>query len=77
MIKHYHELTEDEFNHIINDNPDVTWGWLQENYPQPDWCIYPDAVADGPIMVCMSLMGFNVHGKSDCASCEFNKDAEK
>jgi hypothetical protein len=77
MIKHYHELTEGEFNQIVKDNPGKTWEWLQENYPQPEWCKYPDAVAGGAFMGCMSLMDFNVHGKSDCASCEFNKDVEK
>jgi hypothetical protein len=73
MIKYYHELTRDEFNQIINDNPDVTWGWMQENYPHPEWCKHPNAVMVG----CKSLMDFNVHGQADCSSCEFNKDVDK
>jgi len=77
MIKRYHELTRDEFNQVVKDNPDKSWAWLQENYPQPDWCKYSDVVAGGPFMGCMSLMTFNIHGQSDCTSCEFNKDAEK
>ena len=79
MIKYFHELSEDEFNQIAKYNFGKTWLWLAENYPQPDWCGYPNAVADGPFMGCGSLMDFSVNeeGKERCKHCEFNKDAEK
>lgn len=77
MIKYFHELTEDEFDKIIKDNPGKTWVWAAETYPQPDWCKYPNAVADGPFTGCGSLMNFRIHDNFPCAHCEFNKDVEK
>ena len=65
MIKCFHELTEAEFQGL----PKMTWGEAAKDYPQPDWCGYPNAV-DG-VMGCWALMGFEVTGRDFCKDCEY------
>lgn len=71
MIKYFHELTEEEFNKIVNEGINgkkITWGELPQYYPQPPWCEYPDATEG--IMGCWSLTSFWVKNEEYCHHCE-------
>lgn len=64
MIKYFHELTEAEFETL----PEMTWDECAEEYPQPEWCSYPNAVRG--MMGCWSLMSFMVTGRNYCKNCD-------
>ena len=67
MIKYFHELTKDESNELIKQK--VTWAACAEDYPQPIWCSYPDAVQG--VMGCWSLMDFDIKISEDyCRGCD-------
>lgn len=66
MEKYFHELTESEFNELFETK--MTWGECAKEYPQPEWCSYPEAVQG--VMGCWSLMGFMVTGRSYCKNCD-------
>jgi hypothetical protein len=65
MIKYFHELTKREINKL-----EGTVEQVSKDYPQPDWCEYPGAVAGA--MGCWSLMLGIIHkkGKAYCVNCE-------
>lgn len=72
MIKYFHELTAKEIDEI----PDgTTCEQVAKDYPQPDWCDYPDATYGA--MGCWGLVLGRVRdqGKEYCAKCELNKEA--
>ena len=74
MIKYFHELTKKEFRTLCKTK--VTWGQAAKDYPQPEWCSYPDAVQG--IMGCWSLMDFTVTGRNSCKNCDcYIKEREK
>lgn len=68
MIKYFHELTEAEFKAIV-ESKQYTWKQLAKDYPQPEWCQYPDATSG--VMGCWSLMSHMVTGKEYCKGCEY------
>ena len=67
MNKYFHKLTREEFEQLVAT--DITWAKCAEQYPQPVWCKYPDAVNGA--MGCWKLMEFNVHAPIDCLGCDF------
>ena len=66
MIKYFHELKEDEFKALCGSK--MTWGECAKEYPQPEWCGYPDAICG--VMGCWSLMSFMVTGRNYCKNCD-------
>lgn len=73
MIKYFHELTEAEFNKLMEQH--MTWGECAKQYPQPTWCGYPDAVMSQ--YGCWSLMFFRVTGEDFCKTCDSYKACSK
>lgn len=71
MIKHFHELTKEEFKEIV-DSKKYTWEQLSKDYPQPEWCGYPDATQG--TMGCWSLVSHMVKDRDYCKNCECSKD---
>ena len=67
MIKYFHKLTRDEFKELCKDKP--TWAEVSRDYPQPEWCSYPDAVQG--MLGCWSLIDFKVYGRNYCKHCEY------
>ena len=70
MIKYLHEHTLGEIKALIESGikEGITWAEFAERYPQPDWCLYPDATSGQ--MGCQSLIWGMVTGKEYCKSCE-------
>lgn len=71
MIKYFHELTEQEWDKYIAENPHKTWKDAQKIFPQPKWCDYPEAVCG--TMGCWSLMAFRVKDEDYCGDCDCHK----
>uniref|UniRef100_A0A6M3JP96 Uncharacterized protein n=1 Tax=viral metagenome TaxID=1070528 RepID=A0A6M3JP96_9ZZZZ len=65
MRKYFHKLAEEEFKELVKEG--MTWGECAEEYPQPKWCNYPDAVQGA--LGCWSLMDFRIKGRSSCKCC--------
>lgn len=74
MIKYFHELTKEEFQALV-DSKKYTWGMLAHDYPQPEWCNYPNATEGH--MGCWSLMSHLVKDRAWCKDCEECKDYAK
>lgn len=49
--KYFHELSQQEIDELIRRR--VNWQYIVDNYKQPDWCGYPNALAGS--MGCWSL----------------------
>lgn len=56
--KYWHELSQEEIDKIISDS--VTNRFVVENYKQPDWCTYPEALMG--VMGCWSLTDNSTDG---------------
>lgn len=69
MKKYFHELTDQEFKELPGN---ITYEQLAKEYPQPDWCEYPDATAG--LMGCWSLMSMLIKNRDCCKNCECCKD---
>ena len=65
-MKFFHELTREEFSQLVGTR--ITWEECAQEYPQPAWCTYPNAVQGE--MGCWSLMDFRVTGPESCVDCE-------
>jgi hypothetical protein len=71
-IVYFHELKQTDIDTLINEKKTV--GYIVENYKQPDWCNYPNALEGR--MGCWSLMDLSKEGlrtkisKSFCKSCD-------
>lgn len=70
MIKpFFHRITKKEFNKLIDDKR--TWGFVMENFRQPTWCDYPDALSGK--MGCWSLTQWpcvKSISKKYCETCD-------
>lgn len=75
MIKYFHELTEEEYKKIVESKKYKTMTEFEQDYPQPEWCQYPDAIFG--VMGCWSLIGFMVENQDYCKHCDLNKEAEE
>jgi hypothetical protein len=74
--KYFHEVEQEEIDNLVKDKRTVNY--VLDNYKQPDWCNYPEALSMK--MGCWSLCDFSVNGlrtkisKSFCKGCdEFKK----
>lgn len=76
--KYFHEIPQEEINNLIQKNR--TYKYLAENYLQPSWCTYPEAL--DPELGCWSLMDFTPEGirnkisEDYCRLCENFKNPE-
>ena len=70
MIKYFHELSKEEFSEIVKakEGQDYTWEKCAKDYPQPEWCSYPNAVC--AMMGCWSLVDHLVTWRSYCKKCD-------
>jgi len=64
----FHRLSKKKLEALKKEGR--TWGWLMDNYRQPRWCGYPDALEG--MMGCWSLIGGHTNRQSDCKHCELN-----
>ena len=67
MIKYFHELTPDEFKELASEREGQLAKDFAKDYPQPEWCSYPDAVHP---LGCWSLLAHMVTGRSYCKNCD-------
>lgn len=68
-MEYYHELPQSEIDKLISDKK--TYQFIMENYKQPDWCKYPEAL--GGSLGCWSLTGYNSRykvSKESCKTCD-------
>lgn len=69
----FHEISDEEFQKLVTD--EATVEFILENYEQPTWCDYPEALS--MIMGCWSLCDKDLRkviSEKYCASCEcYNK----
>mgnify|MGYP007069472104 CR=1 FL=1 len=70
---YFHEIPQSEVDSLISEKKTI--GYILENYKQPDWCKYPDALA--MTIGCWSLCDTQKDGlrtkisRDYCACCEF------
>jgi len=67
--RYFHELEQTEIDTLIADKKTV--GYILENYKQPDWCNYPNALKGQ--MGCWSLMDLSKDGLRTKISRDFCK----
>ena len=68
MIKHFHELTKDEFSEIMKKG--MTWGKCATKYPGPTWCSYPEVVAGVWGGLCAGWC-CSFWGEDFCKDCDY------
>lgn len=56
--KFFHEINQEEVDSLIKDGK--TAGYVLENYRQPEWCNYPEALSMG--LGCWSLCDLQKEG---------------
>jgi len=69
---YFHEISQEEVDKLIADKRGV--GYVMENYKQPDWCKYPNAL-EGQ-MGCWSLMDLSKDGLRTKISKDFCKGCD-
>lgn len=67
--KFFHEIPQSEVEQLLQDKR--TWGYVMENYAQPDWCDY--ALALNGNMGCWSLTDLTEGGARTKISPDFCK----
>ena len=73
MKKYFHELEQSEIDTLIAEKKTI--GYIHENYKQPDWCNYPNALEGN--MGCWSLMNLLKEGMRTKISKDFCKNCER
>lgn len=74
-LKYWHEIPQEEIKSLINSG--VTNQHVVDNYKQPDWCGYPEALMG--MMGCWSLTDNTADGlrtkicKDFCFTCPYFK----
>lgn len=66
MKPYFHEVSDEQWAAMLAT--DMSWGQLAEQYEQPAWCTYPDALAGQ--VGCWSLVGRMVAGEDYCKNCD-------
>lgn len=66
---YFHELTQSEINELIQDKKTI--GFILENYKQPYWCNYPEALSMR--MGCFSLCDLSENGLRTKISVDYCK----
>lgn len=69
---YFHEISQDEVDKLIADRKSI--GYVMENYKQPDWCNYPEALS--MTMGCWSLCDLTKDGLRTKISKEFCKECD-
>lgn len=69
---YFHEITDAQWEQMKLDGK--TWGDMQRDYLQPDWCQYPEAIDP---LGCWSLTGRFVKDEEFCRTCNLHKDYKK
>lgn len=64
--QYWHKLRNDEIQKLRSAGK--TWGYIVENYLQPDWCNYPEAL--GGQMGCWSLIDSDIRQKISMEYCK-------
>jgi len=74
-MRYFHEIDEQERQAIFDRNIPVRE--VVEQYKQPDWCTYRNALQGG--MGCWSLLLGDVAKKGEefCRTCDTHKDYEE
>lgn len=72
-MKYWHEISQDEVNEVIASKK--TYQFLVDNYKQPDWCSYPDALMG--VMGCWSLTDNGPDGLRTKVSHDFCKTCDQ
>lgn len=72
MQKFFHEIPQSEVQQLMDDKMD--WGYVMDNYRQPDWCAYPDALRGR--MGCWSLIDLSEGGTRMKISHDFCQGCE-
>jgi hypothetical protein len=67
--RYFHELSQDEIDRLIAEKKTI--GYILENFKQPDWCNYPEAL--NWILGCWSLMDLSNDGGRTKISKDFCK----
>lgn len=76
MKKYFHELPQSEIENLIADNKTIEY--LVENYKQPDWCCYMEALSINS--GCWSLTDLRKDGfrtkisREHCKECDYFED---
>jgi len=70
--RYFHELEQTEIDTLIADKKTV--GYIMENYKQPDWCNYPEALS--MTMGCWSLCDLSKDGLRTKISKDFCKGCD-
>ena len=70
-MKYWHKISDDEYKRLIKSK---TWKYATENYRQPPWCSFPDALEG--LLGCNSLV-FDREKicREFCKSCEYFKNS--
>jgi hypothetical protein len=72
MKPYFHELNDKEYKKIFKVKG-RSWQWLMDNYSQPDWCTYPEALCGD--MGCWSLVWHRKEINEEyCKNCDLHKD---
>jgi len=72
--KYWHKLTKAE-QAKVTAREKYTLSEFMEEYSQPDWCEYTDALE--AMMGCWSLFYGHVHSEKTCKKCECYKKPEE
>lgn len=68
ILKPFHLLSDEEWK-ALND-AGTTWEQLNEEYAQPEWCDYPNALCP---LGCWSLIYRMVKDEDYCKNCDCYK----
>lgn len=71
-LKYFHEIPQSEVQQLLDDKRD--WGYVMENYIQPEWCDYTAALNGR--MGCWSLTDLSEGGTRKKISHEFCKGCD-
>ena len=69
---YFHEISQDEVDKMIADKKSI--GYVMENYKQPDWCNYPEALS--MTIGCWALCDLTKDGLRTKISKEFCKECD-
>ena len=76
-VKYFHELSDEEYEILMDNKEKITWEECAKKYPAPSWCGHGSGAVCG-IMGCWSLMGSRVIEQvkqrirkiEDCEGCD-------
>lgn len=69
-MKYWHEIPQKEITKLVEQKKSVQF--IIDNYKQPDWCNYPDALSG--LMGCWSLNDNTTNGLRTNISRQFCKN---